>query len=220
MKRISIAIVMTAAILLSACTHTDSPSMASTPQIPDINEISPQALPAEVAEKSLPPSPTISAELITETPGLAPSPTIFPELTTDDLKQYLNMKMSEIEEAFGEEICGTEAIMESHMVSPCIFIEGLGLTFIFPNDFEDLKPLFLEVGGESYRNNISIKGVIPGMDFDEIMDKLGGQVSQTWIANEECIYYQIVYKTDGLVYQFVSYDEEGSYTWLYISLDR
>ena len=48
MKRISIAIVMIAVILLSACAHPDSPVNASTPQIPDITA-SPQASPTEAA---------------------------------------------------------------------------------------------------------------------------------------------------------------------------
>lgn len=211
MKRISLVIVMIVAILLSACTDNDRPTVASTPQIPDTNKISPQV------------SPTISTKLTTETPGPSPSssptpsPTISEELTTEDLKQYLNMKMSGVMETFDADLGpGTLTIMESYMVFPAIYAESLGLTFIFPSDFEDLRPLYIEVNS----NNVSINGAEPGMNFGEIMDKLGGQVTETWIANEECIYYQIVYKTDGLVYHFVSHDEEGTYTWLYVSLDQ
>ena len=76
MKRLAITvIVMIIAILLGACAYTDSPSMASTPQIPDTNKISPQVFPTEVMDKSPAPSSTISDEITTETPSPAPSPT-------------------------------------------------------------------------------------------------------------------------------------------------
>jgi hypothetical protein len=222
MKRLSIAAIVTiSAILFSACAHTDNPSMASTPQMPDKAEISPQASPPGERDiaKSPAPSPIISAGLTTEAPSPVPSPTISPELTTEDLKHYLNMKMSEVMETFGEKDIGASMVTESHLPLPCIFVESIGLSFLFPNDFDDLRPTYIEVGGEFFRNNVSIKGARPGMNFSEIMDKLDGQVSETWIANEEIIYYQIVYKEDGLEYQFVSHDEEGTYTWLYISRD-
>ena len=223
MKRLTISvIVMIIAILLGACALTDSPAATSTPQIPDTNKISPQASPTEATNtvKNPAPSPAISAELTTETPSPVPSPAISAELTTDDLKYYLDLKMSEVLETYDAEMGpGTLAVMESHMVFPCAFVESLGLTFIFPDDFDDLKPIYINVGGESYLENISIKGANPGMDFSEIMDKLNSPVTETWIANEDCVYYQIVYKMDGLVYQFVSYDEEGTAVELYISRD-
>ena len=51
MRRLAITvIVMIIAILLGACAYTDSPSLASTPQILDTNKISPQASPTEATD--------------------------------------------------------------------------------------------------------------------------------------------------------------------------
>jgi len=191
MKQLAIVIiVMITAVLLSGCAHTERLAEASTPQIR--NEISPQASPTEASDTTkrptpspavsaaLPsetptvPSPTISAELTTETPdptpspspAASPTPTILEELTTEDLKRFLNMKMSEVMNTFGEEIIGTEAVMESHMVFPIlkrhlknITVIWKGVMTIFLTDGEEVTKSQFDGIAEKYLS-IGSDGVI------------------------------------------------------------
>ncbi|WP_052339441.1 hypothetical protein [Gorillibacterium massiliense] len=142
-------------------------------------------------------------------------------ITTKELMGYLNLKRSEILEINGAETgTGTISVMESHMVFPCIFVEQLGLTFIFADDVEDLKPTYIFVSSETNVKNIDVNGAKPGMNFKDILSKLGnGQVKKTWFSNEANLAYQLDFKVGGMLYSFVSDDEQGIDSELYISLN-
>lgn len=143
-------------------------------------------------------------------------------LTQEVIKEYLGMKMSEILNEIGGTVSvdnGTLSIMKSHMFFPSTFSKELGISFIFPNDFEDLTPIYLLVTEESNIKNINVLGAKPGMDFNEIRGKLGDiEVTKTWIANEDNVAYELYYQSENVEYRFLSYDEQGTDSVLYISL--
>lgn len=59
------------------------------------------------------------------------------------------------------------------------------------------------------------------MNFKDIIDKLGeGEVRKTWLLSEDNIAYKVDFKMDGMIFSFVSYDEVGTYSQLYIYLDN
>lgn len=137
-----------------------------------------------------------------------------------EIKQFLNSKKSDILKAAGSQIeNGTISVMESHMLFPFIFAKDLGLTFVFPNETDDISPIYVVVNKETNFNDVNIKGAKPGMNFMDIRDRIGdGQVVKTWFSNEDNIAYKLDYVVDGMVYSFVSYDEQGQESQLYITL--
>ena len=57
------------------------------------------------------------------------------------------------------------------------------------------------------------------MSFQVIKDKAGySQVLKTWIFSEDNNIYVLKYYVDGLEYSFVSFDEQGIGTELFIAL--
>lgn len=61
-------------------------------------------------------------------------------------------------------------------------------------------------------------GAKPGMTFDEIKKNLKGcSVKKTWIASEKDVAYELDYILNGFKYSFVSYEEDGKSSELYIS---
>lgn len=142
------------------------------------------------------------------------------ETSIQALKQFLNSTRSNILKVVGNQTeNGTVSITESHMLFPFTFAKDLGLTFVFPNETDDFTPTYIIVNKETNLKDVNIKGAKPGMDFKEIMDKMGkSQVVKTWISNENKVAYKLEYVDDGVVYSFVSYDEQGKESQLYIAV--
>ena len=144
-------------------------------------------------------------------------------LSTKDIKNYLNSSKTEILNSIKIQIDknGTLAIMESHMFFPYAFANDLGLAFIFVNETDDYKPLYIVIDEETNTNEVNLCGAKPGMSFQEIKDKAGySQVLKTWISSEDNIIYVLKYYVDGLEYSFVSYDDQGMGTELFIALSQ
>lgn len=142
------------------------------------------------------------------------------ETSIQELKQFLNSTRSNILKVVGNQTeNGTVSIMESHMLFPFTFAKDLGLTFVFPNEADDFTPIYIIVNKETNLKDVNIKGAKPGMDFKEIMDEMGkSQAVKTWISNEDNAAYKLEYVDDGVVYSFVSYDEQGKESQLYIAV--
>lgn len=142
------------------------------------------------------------------------------ETSIQELKQFLNSTRSNILKVVGNQTeNGTVSIMESHMLFPFTFAKDLGLTFVFPNETDDFTPIYIIVNKETNLKDVNIKGAKPGMDFKEIMDEMGkSQAVKTWISNEDNAAYKLEYVDDGVVYSFVSYDEQGKESQLYIAV--
>lgn len=142
------------------------------------------------------------------------------ETSIQELKQFLNSTRSNILKVVGNQTeNGTVSIMESHMLFPFTFAKDLGLTFVFPNETDDFTPTYIIVNKETNLKDVNIKGAKPGMDFKEIMDEMGkSQAVKTWISNEDNVAYRLEYVDDGVVYSFVSYDEQGKESQLYIAV--
>lgn len=142
------------------------------------------------------------------------------ETSIQELKQFLNSTRSNILKVVGNQTeNGTVSIMESHMLFPFTFAKDLGLTFVFPNETDDFTPIYIIVNKETNLKDVNIKGAKPGMDFKEIMDEMGkSQAVKTWISNEDNVAYKLEYVDDGVVYSFVSYDEQGKESQLYIAV--
>lgn len=142
------------------------------------------------------------------------------ETSIQELKQFLNSTRSNILKVVGNQTeNGTVSIMESHMLFPFTFAKDLGLTFVFPNEADDFTPIYIIVNKETNLKDVNIKGAKPGMDFKEIMDEMGkSQAVKTWISNEDNVAYKLEYVDDGVVYSFVSYDEQGKESQLYIAV--
>lgn len=143
-------------------------------------------------------------------------------VTTADLKQYLGQTRAETLTGIGKgaDTSGTLALMESHMTFPLVWIEDLGLTLIFGTEYPDVEPLYILVCSETKALDVDLKGAQPGMEFKQIMNLLGdSEVTNTWIAYEECTAYRLDYRFEGLVWSFVSYDVTGAGSGLYIQLD-
>lgn len=132
---------------------------------------------------------------------------------------YLNTnKIDAVKLSNTEDSEDTVAVMESHMTFPCVYIENLGITFIYPTQADDALPIYLSINGVTNKENINIMGAKPGMTFDEIKKNLeGGDVKKTWIASEEDVAYVLEYSINGFKYSFVSYEEDGKSSELYIS---
>lgn len=213
MKKISViaTILILVATLLSACGIQQSGNGAvenSATQKPS-SDITAQNQSVKATEK---PSNVEEASLS--------SPVKSAEISTQKLSYFLNSKRSEILKEVGDQIeNGTVSIMESHMVFPVIYVKDLGLTFVFPNEIDDFSPTNIVVNKETNFKDVNIKGAKPGMDFKEIMSKIGtSQVVKTWFSNEDNVAYKLDYAVEDLVYSFVSYDEQGKESQLYITL--
>jgi|GEM_PF-2724502 len=214
MKRIAVTvtILISAVMLLSACEIQQNGNNTvenNATQKPSSNEISSQNPPVKATEKSG-----------TVEKSLQPSPAKATEISTQELKQFLNSKKLEILKVVGNQTeNGTVSIMESHMVFPFTFVKDLGLTFVFPNETDNFSPTYIVVNKETNLKDANIKGAKPGMDFKEIMGKMGNsEVVKTWFSNEDNVAYKLAYVVDGVAYSFVSYDEQGKESQLYISL--
>lgn len=60
---------------------------------------------------------------------------------------------------------------------------------------------------------------MPGMNFKDIISKLeNAKVQKTWVSTEENVAYKIDYKLEDVVYTFISSDELGNESQLFISL--
>lgn len=141
-------------------------------------------------------------------------------VTEEDLENYLSMRKSEIITMSKENhVDGSLGIIESHMVFPCLFVEDIGLTFIFPDDSEDAIPLFILINTNSNVQKITLDGVKAGKNFKEIMGILGEtDIVKTWITNEEHDAYFITYNSEKMTYTFVSEDSDGRDSEMFISL--
>jgi hypothetical protein len=136
-----------------------------------------------------------------------------------EFESYLNTKKSDAAKLSKSGDSGdTVAIMESHMVFPCIFVEDIGITFIFPSMADDSLPRYLTVSSDTNKTNIDVKGAKPGMNFADIKKNLGDEkVKKTWISTEDDTAYELDYNINGIKYSFVSYEEDGKSSELYIS---
>lgn len=211
-KVVIITILTLAAVLLCACgieKNSNNTVENNTTQKPSSSEISSQNPPEKVTEK---PS--------TVEQSLQPSPMKLTEISTKELKQFLASKRSEILKEIGNQTeNGTVSVMESHMVFPFTFAKDLGLTFVFPNETDDFSPTYIVINKGTNLKDVNVKGAKPGMDFKEIMGKMGNsKVVKTWFSNEDNVAYKLDYVIDGVVYSFVSYDEQGKESQLYIAL--
>lgn len=146
---------------------------------------------------------------------------ILDDLELKEITKYFDMEMSEIlEEITGElsDDFDTIPILESHLFFPYLFDETLGLTFVFNNKVDDSNPIYLIVTCESNVQDINVLGARPGMNFVQIKEVLGEtEVTKTWLANEDNIAYQLLFKKDKIDYRFISYNENGDDSILYIS---
>ncbi|AIQ14928.1 hypothetical protein [Paenibacillus durus] len=112
----------------------------------------------------------------------------------------------------------TIAIMESHMNFPCVFVEDLGVTFIYQDFSEDSLPAYISVNSDTNSSSISVGDVKPGMSFVEIKRIMGEKkVKKTWIASEDITAYVLEYIINGYKFSFQSYQEDGEASELYIS---
>ncbi|TQR38698.1 hypothetical protein [Brevibacillus brevis] len=193
-------ILLSAAIVFSACNSQKPNSHTS--------ELSQQVTPVNKTEGFI---NTVNQASDTKTT----------DLSTEELKQYLNAKKSDIPTITEKDNeTGTISVMESHMVFPFVFVKSLGISFIFPNDTDDINPTYLNVNKATNIRNINVKGAMPGMNFKDIISKLeNAQVKKTWISTEDNVAYKIDYKLDDVVYTFISSDELGNESQLFISLD-
>lgn len=143
------------------------------------------------------------------------------EISIDNLKAYLNTSKADILKTTGsKDESDTISIVESHMVFPCIFSKEVGLTFVFPDYSDEAEPVCIIVNQHSNKNNVNLKGAKPGMLFKEIKSILGDKpITKSWISTEDNTVYKVDYTLDGLLFSFVSYDQDGNNTELYISSD-
>ncbi|MNM43007.1 hypothetical protein D3C81_538590 [compost metagenome] len=112
----------------------------------------------------------------------------------------------------------TIAIMESHMVFPCVFVETLGVTFIYPDFSEDSVPIYILVNSDTNSSRISVSDAKPGMNFVEIKRILGEkEMRKTWTSSEEITTYALEYIINGYKFSFQSDQENGEASELYIS---
>ncbi len=169
----------------------------------------------DVEESTLSPTFNIMSEPTTE-----PAETNGFDDIDKAIKCYLNTKkIDAVNLSNIEDIEGTVAIMESHMFFPCVYVENLGIAFIYPTQDDDSLPIYLSVNSDTNRYNINVLGAMPGMTFAEIKKKLGVEdIKKSWIATEEIVAYVLEYNDNGFNYSFVSYEEDGKYSELYISL--
>lgn len=139
----------------------------------------------------------------------------------NEFEKYFCMNMSEILEMTNGEISNdfdTMVIPESHMFFPYLFDETLGLTFVFSNKVEDLEPICIIITDESNIQDISVLGAKPGMNFSEIREILKDtKIKKTWLANEDNVVYEVFFTMNNIDYRFISYDEYGEDSILYIS---
>lgn len=146
------------------------------------------------------------------------------EVKLEDVNEYLEMKLSEVIEITDEELSedyDTLSIIESHMFFPYLFDKELGLTFVFSSKTDDYKPICIVVSRESNIQDFNVYGAKPGMDFSEIQELLGdADINMTWISNEENTVYEFCFQEGGVNYKFISYDEKGKDSVLYISLQN
>jgi hypothetical protein len=112
----------------------------------------------------------------------------------------------------------TIAIMESHMTFPCVFVEALGVTFIYPDFSEDSVPIYILVNSNTNSSKISVGDAMPGMNFVEIKRILGEkEMKKTWTPSEEITTYALEYIINGYKFSFQSNQENGEASELYIS---
>lgn len=143
------------------------------------------------------------------------------ELPLKDVTKYLNMKKSEIlEETSGvlSDDVDSISMIQSHLIFPYIFDDKLGLTFVFNNKIDNSNPIYLIVTSESNVRNINILGARPGMNFEQIKEVLGEiEVTKIWLGNEDNLAYSLSFKKDNKEFQFISYEENGENSILFIS---
>jgi len=97
-----------------------------------------------------------------------------------------------------------------------------GMGFLFPDKDGDNKPLYIEINGLVEFTGFDINGAKSGMSFQEIIDKLGYVKPEHvlwWHSVARIDLYILNYDINGLKYSFVSDDEQGKWTELYIALD-
>ncbi|WP_035985186.1 MULTISPECIES: hypothetical protein [Bacillales] len=201
MKKLLVSLILlSATIVFSACNSQKPNSKTS--------EMSQQVTPVNKTEELI---NTVNQASNTKTT----------DLSSKELKQYLNSTKSNISAITEKDNeTGTSSVMESHMVFPFVFVKSLGVSFIFPNDTDDINPTYLNVNKATNIRNVNVKGAMPGMNFIDIMSKLENvQVKKTWVSTEDNVAYKIDYKLDGVVYTFISSDELGNESQLFISLD-
>ncbi len=133
------------------------------------------------------------------------------------IKELFNLSreelISRLGEIYGE---GTTAIEKSHIIFPVLFYKDEGLTFVFGAG----KVGYIEVVRDSNIKGINVNGADPGMNFEEIYDKLGEtEVYETWIASKTLKAYEIHYVIDGLKYKFLSRYKDGRASKLIITED-
>jgi hypothetical protein len=88
-----------------------------------------------------------------------------------------------------------------------------GLTFIFEDDG---ALSFISCG-----ENFTIEGVKLGMNFTQIQDTLGKSIIEdTWFETPDNKAYKISYEYNGCIYEFMSFEKDGSDSMLTILRKR
>jgi hypothetical protein len=141
-----------------------------------------------------------------------------PTLNGTYFKALFNLSKEELISRFGENyIEGTTTVEKSHIILPCLYYKDLGLTFILG----DGMVRYIRIYSETNNKGINVNGAKPGMNFEEICNKLGeAEVNETWEATKTIKAYEIHYGIDGLVYKFLSRYQDGRASKLIITDDR
>ncbi|MFC5470424.1 hypothetical protein ACFPPD_17150 [Cohnella suwonensis] len=139
--------------------------------------------------------------------------------TFEVIHQFLNIKRGDaLKLSKTDSSEDTIAIMESHMTFPCVFVENLGVTIIYPDFSEDSFPVYILINSDTNSSGISVRDAKPGMNFAEIKKIMGEKkVKKTWISSEEITAYALEYIDNGFNFSFQSDQEDGEASELYIS---
>lgn len=142
-----------------------------------------------------------------------PTKTITPKsYTMKDIETYFAMNRQEIIKLLGINYSeGTLIIEKCHIpLNALMFQDGFAFFGLSKNDS---FPTRIECS-----EDVEIDGLKNGMDFSQIEKILGKKnIQKTWIGNEEILAYEISYFIGNICLQAVSYDKDGSGSYLVFS---
>ncbi|MWC27336.1 hypothetical protein [Paenibacillus sp. MMS18-CY102] len=139
----------------------------------------------------------------------------------DMIHQYLGVKRGDaLKLSASGSSEDTVAMQGSHMMFPTVYVEDLGVTFIYPDDGVDSLPISLAVNEDTQSGILNEIGARPGMNFQQIKRLMGQQeVKKTWTASEEDVTYELLYLMNGLRFSLQSCRQDGEASELYLSAE-
>lgn len=141
--------------------------------------------------------------------------------TEEEIKTYLNMTVEQIERITGNLINESDKVQIFDNSFLCLYLDYSSFYFLCNSHEKLVEPEYISFYGWFKKEYLLTLELSEDMNFDDIMDVWGStEVEVSKGLGEETIKYRILYRKNGLVYEFISDNPEGYDFNVFIALEN